>query len=98
VRVTVQRVLDAIDETAGRIPRLTVITADCHGASWLADPTTDTIYISPRQPAARWATCCLDALDALCDHHDVARPGRIMLRLIPSPRSYPANAMTGTSD
>lgn len=99
MRVTVQKVLDAIDETATRLPRLTVITADCHGVSWLVDPITDTIYISPRLPTARWGPCCLDALDTLCDYHDIARPGQARLRLIPSPRGIShEKAMTGTND
>lgn len=99
MRVTVQKVLDTIDEVAGWLPHLTIVTAECRGHAWLVDTTTDTIYVSPRQSPGRWAIAALAALDVLCEHHDVARPGEApSLRLIPSPRTVQASAMTGTSD
>lgn len=97
MRVTVQGVLDAVDEVASWLPTLKIVNADCAPHSWLVDPDTDTIYVHRHQPVSRWADALLDALDALCDHYCHTRPGQL-LRLIPTQATgRDLAARTGTS-
>jgi hypothetical protein len=84
---SVTGIMRAVDTAAAYLPDLTVIfVSHCDGAAWLADPTTDTVYIDGTTNPDRAGLAITDALDALCHARGVPAPlhTRRPLRLIHS--------------
>lgn len=95
--LSAQDILDAIGDVSERVPQLTVSTGYCHGRDWLVDTTGDIVYVSSDLVPPRWGQALMEALDALCIHHQVPARGPL-LRLIPALRDDRTHARTGTSD